>query len=110
MRLDYLFQHYWPTEHAAGGQGEERRSGRRSFVRSIPYLRCCPINQQIFVFVTYFLMLMISASYSAGASASANTKLVEYRNVFFDRIGTADGLSSGQVAAITQDSYGFIWN
>ncbi len=105
MRLDYLFQGYCPTDRPACKQGEERWGTRHSFARFKTYSKYGSLKHQIFTFVIYGLLLMNSAS----SSASTNSKLVEHRNVFFDRIGTADGLSTGQVAAITQDRYGFIW-
>ncbi len=41
--------------------------------------------------------------------AAGVNKLAEQRNVIFDRIGTAEGLSQGGVTTITQDRQGFIW-
>ncbi len=53
--------------------------------------------------------LSTSPNLSVANKPSRKNKLAEQRNVIFDRIGTADGLSQGGVVTITQDNRGFIW-
>ena len=66
--------------------------------------RCHGLRQrQTFQLVLCSLLLVF-----AGFNFASN-RLADQRDIFFDRLGTADGLSQSSITAITQDQSGFIW-
>lgn len=54
-------------------------------------------------------LLLASALTILLCSSAFSQRLVDQRNLMFDKLGTEDGLSQGGVTSVTQDQHGFIW-
>ena len=94
MNVDYLLKFYWP--HGRVEVGELELSDESPDNPGLTF-RCIAT-----VLIVLFAIL-------STASIRATVKLADQRNVIFDRLGTADGLSQAVVTAITQDTNGFVW-
>lgn len=102
MVLDYLFQFYWPSGQKRSRKKSTRRGIRRAFFSAMGRQRDLAVS----------VVLVLGACFVLAYSASAlgvQAKLSDQRNLIFDRLGSAEGLSQVAVSTIVQDRQGFIW-
>lgn len=96
--FDYLLQFYWP-----GMRRPVRRDARDTKASAASRLAS---RRRLAIFAVSVLI----AGFAWGAAAiAAPMTLADQRNVIFERIGTAEGLSQALITTIAQDRYGFIW-
>ncbi|XOV87999.1 MAG: two-component regulator propeller domain-containing protein [Pseudomonadota bacterium] len=86
--FDHLLRFYWPAARPTRLQAQPGQRG---------------------VGLVCTIGLVITLVLVAVASANAESKLIDRRNVIFDRLGSQDGLSQAGVSAIVQDHQGFVW-